>query len=1113
MPETCFPRVCLLAFALLALAGCGRGVGDVDDARMRGADREPENWLLHAGNHEAHHFSGLTQINDRTVESLAPAWVFEFDTTRGQQSTPIVVDGVMFVTTAMSKVYALDADTGRLRWFHDPKVPGEQAWKACCDVTNRGAAVYKGRVYVATVDGRLLALDADTGAVAWSVVTVDQDSMYAITGAPRVVRDKVIIGNAGADFGVRGYVSAYDADSGKLVWRFYLVPGDPAKGPDGAASDDIMESLMRPTWSGDRYWVYGGGATAWGDMTYDPDFNLLYVGTGNGAPWNRRYRSEGKGDNLFVSSIVALDPDTGRYAWHYQENPGESWDYTSVQPIVLADLTIDGAVRKVLLHAPKNGFFYVIDRSNGRLVSAESYVPTSWATSIDLATGRPVEAPNARYESGPFRTVSAAHSWYPFSYSSLTGLVYFPAHTSATEFRQDDDFRFTAGLTNHGAIHQSFLPLPGEARAPLPGAAPASRDFLLAWDPVRRKEAWRVPVGGYGVLATAGNLVFQGSARAGVMGRLTAFAADSGRELWHHDTPNAILPAPISYAVGGEQYVATVGGARIFAGGGPARVPQPGRVVAFKLGGAAMLPPDPALAPPIRPPDGTWPPETIVEGEKSYARLCARCHGFKSVSPNVIPDLRRSAVLAHADAWKAIVLDGTLAQRGMRGWRPFLDERQAESVRAYVVEQARAGARAAAVPPAAGPAAAAPAVDSPHLAFSAERLMDDVRSYYGFGIHRTGHPGDHRTSQWLVERFRALGLETSIHSFTLRQFFLDEASIEDGRGRIAAFPIWLPRATSPEGLRARLQLVDSATEDGRVAGTIAWLQPGTAAVAEREALLRKAVAAGAAAVLFATSDSAGSGVLVAQNTGPGEDEVERPVPTLTFGASDAARLRESVGREVTVRLTGRFDDGARGDNVLARLVRRPEADWIVVATPASGWFACGGERGPGVALLLALASWARDRQGALNFLFVTTSGHELDFLGARRLHEAGIAPPPSRTRAWLALGTSIATPPWERRDGTLVPTERVTTGTLQADPGFEALLRESFAGLDFYTVSTTNPFGEIREARRRGYRSLGIVGGSDPWHHCERDDPTAVSPATLSAVAKATARALEILDR
>jgi len=694
----------MLVAALLGmgLSGCDTKAGDIDDARMRRADEEPQNWLLHGGNLEGQRFSRLDQINDRTVKDLAPAWVFEFDTSRGQESTPIVVDGVMYVTTAMSKVYALDAATGALLWSYDPKVPGDQTFKTCCDVINRGAAVYKGRVYVATVDGRLVALDAATGTETWSVATVEADTMYTISGAPRVVQDMVIIGNSGGDFGVRGYVSAYDAASGRLAWRFYLAPGDPGKGPDHAASDDVMESLMRPTWAGDKYWVYGGGANAWNDIAYDPDLDLLYIGTGNGSPWNRKYRSDGQGDNLFVASIVALHARTGKYAWHYQENPGECWDYTSAQPMILADLPIDGTPRKVLLHAPKNGFFYVLDRSNGKVISAESYMPPTWATGIDKATGRPIEVAGLRYEDAPFTVVAAAHSWHPFAFSPRTGLVYFPASAWGIELRQPEHFEFVEGVPFHAADSRLLIPLlPPPPRGSTTGSG---QDFLLAWDPVGQKEAWRVPQKGFGVLATAGNLVFQGRGRDSVMGELIAFAADSGRELWRHDTPNSILPGPVTYSVADRQYVATVGGARIFAGAGPSRVPQHGRVVAFALGGTAAMPPDPALAPPIHPPEGTWPEAVVAEGQQQYRRVCQRCHGFNAASPNVIPDLRRSSLLGDGAAWKQVVIDGVLASRGMIGWGKVITPEQAEAVRGFVVAQARKavapGVKSAPTPPA-----------------------------------------------------------------------------------------------------------------------------------------------------------------------------------------------------------------------------------------------------------------------------------------------------------------------------------------------------------------------------------------------------------------------------
>src|SRR5580658_2782370 len=401
--------VCLCALAsLLPLAACSRSSGtsspeqpsasspppappvsDVDNARLAGANLDPEDWLSHGRTYDEQRFSPLSQITTSNVSTLGLAWSLDLDTARGQEATPLVADGVLYSTSAWSKVQAIDAATGRLLWQYDPKVPGETGAKACCDVVNRGVGMWKGRVYVGTLDGRLVALDAKTGKEAWSVVTVDQTKKYTITGAPRIVKGKVLIGNGGAEYGVRGYLSAYDAEDGKLAWRFYTVPGDPSQ-PFEAP---ILKTAAA-TWKGE-YWKLGGGGTVWDSMAYDPDLELLYIGVGNGSPWNQRLRSPGGGDNLFLSSIVALKPDTGEYVWHFQTTPGESWDYTATQHIILADLAIDGQPRKVLMQAPKNGFFYVLDRVSGKLISAQPFTTLNWAAGVDLQTGRPLTNPAA----------------------------------------------------------------------------------------------------------------------------------------------------------------------------------------------------------------------------------------------------------------------------------------------------------------------------------------------------------------------------------------------------------------------------------------------------------------------------------------------------------------------------------------------------------------------------------------------------------------------------------------------------------------------------------------------------------------------------------------------
>ncbi len=397
--------------------------------------------------------------------------------------------------------------------------------------------------------------------------------------------------------------------------------------------------------------------------------------------------------------------------------------------------------------------------------------------------------------------------------------------------------------------------------------------------------------------------------------------------------------------------------------------------------------------------------------------------------------------------------------------------------------------------------------------FAPDRLMANVRTYYDFGVHRTSHPGDRQTTAWLAERFRALGLQTSTHDWTTRQFFLDEASLDDGSGRMPAFPIWLPRATGPAGVKARLVAVDAATPVTTIAGAIAWLQSAVDDAAGRDRLMKHAIAGGAAGVIFATSDTANTGLFVAQNANREHVDHEQPVPVVTFGSALAPRLTRALGKDLTLRITGQMNDRAPAANVLGKLVRRPDADWIVVSTPSSGWFTCGGERGGGVAILLALAEWAAARPGPYNYFFVANSGHELDYLGARLLHEAHLAPSPEKTKVWLHLGANIATPPWRTENGVLKPTDQVTTGTLQASPEFAAIMRDAFADLTVFRVATNTRIGEFRDLVEHGYRGLGIVGGSDPWFHVERDDPSAIAPATLSAVARNAAKALAALDR
>src|SRR5687768_1193470 len=528
----------------------------VDATRIVQADQDPGNWLTHGRTYSEQRFSPLAKIDAGNVKQLGLAWFVDLDTHRGQEATPLIIDGVLYSTSAWSKVQAIDAATGRQLWQYDPKVPGETGVKACCDTVNRGVAAYDGKLFLGTLDGRLVALDAATGNEVWSVVTVDQTKAYTITGAPRVIKGKVIIGNGGAEFGVRGYISAYDAQSGKMLWRFYTVPGDPSK-PFEAP---ILEQAAK-TWRGE-WWKLGGGGTVWDSMAYDPELDLLYIGTGNGSPWNQQYRSPGGGDNLFLSAIVALQPDTGDYVWHYQSTPGETWDFTATQHIVLADLTIEGQPRKVLMQAPKNGFFYVVDRTNGQLISAKPFVPVNWASEIDLKTGRPVENPAARFMNpkepalvmpGPY----GAHNWHPMSFSPQTGLVYLPAQELGMAYLHDSKFKgrplgFNIGID----VTAVMMPDDPQIRA---AALATVRGSLKAWDPVTQQEKWSVQHPGAwngGVLSTAGNLVFQGN----VGGDFVAYNAADGTKLWSFPAQTGIVAAPATYAIGDEQYVVVLAG-------------------------------------------------------------------------------------------------------------------------------------------------------------------------------------------------------------------------------------------------------------------------------------------------------------------------------------------------------------------------------------------------------------------------------------------------------------------------------------------------------------------------------------------------------------------------
>ena len=665
------PMALLLA-PVLALAA-GGGAAAVDDARIRNANAEPQNWLTHGRDYAEQRFSPLQKVTEDNVGSLIRVWSYDTGLKRGHEATPIVVDGVMYATGSWSVVFALDAKTGEELWRFDPEVPKAVGAKACCDVVNRGVAVYDGKVFFGTLDGRLIALDAKTGKPVWEVVTVDQSKAYTITGAPRVVKGKVIIGNGGAEFGVRGYVSAYDPKDGKLVWRTYTVPGNPADGFESKAMEEAAK-----TWSGGEWWKIGGGGTAWDSMAFDPDLDLLYVGTGNGSPWSRTHRSPGGGDNLYLSSILALDPDSGELKWHFQTTPGDNWDFTATQHMILADLEIDGKTRKVIMQAPKNGYFWVLDRETGEFISAEPYVEVTWSDGVDPKTGRPNESNTAEYSDKIALvkpTAFGGHNWQPMSFNPKTGLVYIPAQEILGAYRFNPKEILTDEHFNTQTDSALFATLVREVVA----------GHLLAWDPVKQEEAWRHPYAmpwNGGTLTTAGDLVFQGTAD----GRFLALRASDGRKLWEFHTGSGVIAAPITYEVDGIQYVTIVsgwGGAFALVGGDAASQagrPSKGVVHTFALATDAITPA--VLEDMMAGRD-----ETLAEQEDLYHRWCARCHGVTAISGGVIQDLRHS----NPDIKKAFV---SIVQKGMPGvgmpaFGDILTQEEIEKIQTYIEGKAK----------------------------------------------------------------------------------------------------------------------------------------------------------------------------------------------------------------------------------------------------------------------------------------------------------------------------------------------------------------------------------------------------------------------------------------
>lgn len=658
----------------------------IDNAAL-GNEHSGENWASFSRTYSENRFSPLTQINDKTISRLGLAWSLELPGFASTESNPLAVDGVLYFSVGLTAVHAVDVRSGKLLWRYDSEVAKVAPQKMHFSWGSRGLAFWKGRIYVGTMDGRLIALNAKSGKPSWSVMTVDSSDGRYITGAPRVFNGKVLIGHGGGEFGARGYVTAYDAKTGKQLWRFYTVPGNPALGFENKAME-----MAAKTWNG-KWWKHGGGGTVWNAMTYDPQFNRIYLGTSNGFPWNQKLRSPGGGDNLFLSSIVAIDADSGEYVWHYQVNPGESWDFDAAMDMILATLEIDGHFRKVLMQAPKNGFFYVIDRESGKLISAEKYGKVTWADKIEVETGRPVEVPNIRYESGEtliWPGPMGAHNRQPMAYSPKTLLAYIPTMQLPGYYSDkgvDIPHWDTKSNDSDVGIDSVMTDPPLDAGS----------SVLQAWDPVLQKPKWKVSTPGVwngGTIATAGNLVFQGQAD----GKFKAYAADTGKSLWTFEADNGIVAPPITYFANGKQYVSILtgvgGGASLLGSltaqfGWQARI-HPRRMLTFALDGKSKLPasPPPQRAVPIDDKKVTLFPELVKAGEDIFGSQCITCHGPSAVSASAAPDLRASRVPLDETAFTQIVRAGLFKLRGMPAF-PQLTDQELNALRNYLRSRAR----------------------------------------------------------------------------------------------------------------------------------------------------------------------------------------------------------------------------------------------------------------------------------------------------------------------------------------------------------------------------------------------------------------------------------------
>ena len=702
-------RVTSLPSAVTRQAGASiqTPAGSVDTRRLTAADSEPDVWLTNGRDVAGTYHSSLSDINVSNVARLGFAWDYDLGSRRGLEATPVMVDGTLYFPGNFGRVYAVDATSGKEKWVYDPGVDGQWGRYACCDAVNRGLVVWQGRVYVGALDGYLHAIDAATGKRVWKVDTLlerDPQHPYTLSGAPVIAGDSVVIGCGGGDFrGVRGYIAAFDASTGQLKWRFYTVPRNPKEGPQD--QPHLVGALK--TWDPQHPWEEGSGGTVWDGISYDPELKLIYFGTGNAAPYNIKRQGQPVGDHLYAASIIAVHAQTGQMAWWYQTTPGDRWDYDSTQRLVLADLDQAQERRRVLLQANKNGFLYVLDRTNGALLAAHPFAYQNWTFGLDPVTHRPKINPAAEWLAKPrtmiFPGPAGAHSWQPMSFDPKTKRLFIPTIEQGMVWV--DTTRRPVGLME-GVFRAPEIPPEGYdplAMKPLLGSLPpladlekgipnpVSRGVLRAVDAATGKLVWEQPSASSwdgGVLSTDANLVLQGD----MSGNLNIYAADTGRPLTRIELGSSVMAAPMTYEVDGTQYVAVLagfGGANMGSpfpeGSAAARYGNEGRLIALKLGGGAVPKPAPVDAQSFaQPPERTGTPAQIEHGALLYNRFCARCHVF---GRGLLPDLRRITQPTNRFFYD-IVLKGMYASQGMARWDDVLSREDAEAIHAYILDEA-----------------------------------------------------------------------------------------------------------------------------------------------------------------------------------------------------------------------------------------------------------------------------------------------------------------------------------------------------------------------------------------------------------------------------------------